>query len=660
VKNILLSETSLATAAYAPTIMLQAPAAMATSGTWLTVSPRSRALLTASVASLLAAVPMAAESAVIYSVNGVNIASGGTLYIPFGNNATPTASSSAVGFTLIGSTAVGQTFSNTITLLNTAPDGKNIFVSATPIVGTGFTATSNQYGTMNPGNAGTLVNTFTFTPNTALIRGFSQAATFQILASGGKDSGFPTASDTTNITLMSNWVAPVQSTAATATLQSGGKNFVYALPGQKASGTVTITNIGDGNLAGADNGTTLLSNLRGTVTTSAGAGFTIAPSGPTTFSLTDNSVTPNQITTTTTTSVTYAGTTRGASGTATVTASFTNGSTANNNAGGQTATYTFTGQTVAPVASLSSNTAEVRVGTSGSVALTVTNTGDGNLAGKTPGFNLTGSVASSTGTFTGTGGSLNGATGLNDSTFGAGAVTSQTYSFTYAPTARGTDSTTVAVSLDNGTNTANAGGTLGPTLAAKAVGPVYESKFTTNGATTTTTGTGANQNEVFGGTILFGDIVGGLTNQNLLISNITNDLGQSNLTTLSLTSITITGNTEYSFSLSGFNSNTATSATVKSADNGRIAGTVAIQFNQLANNFAGGQLRIQTDEGVAFNNPNGTVYVYNLQWTVPEPGTIMVFGTALLGFAISRRRRHGHGNEAVSLTARDEEHPTKG
>ena len=61
-------------------------------------------------------------------------------------------------------------------------------------------------------------------------------------------------------------------------------------------------------------------------------------------------------------------------------------------------------------------------------------------------------------------------------------------------------------------------------------------------------------------------------------------------------------------------------------------------------------LTIRTDEG-ASQNGAGTIYVYDLRWTVPEPGTLMVFGVGMLGLAISRRNRRGNA-EAVSLTAK--------
>lgn len=653
-KQSLLSSTSLATATVEPTLVLADPAS---SLAGVTIRPAST-LLAASMAGMIASAAPTAEAAVIYTVNGQSIGTAnpappatatsyttGTLYLGVGTGGLTTSPSSTVGYLLIDPSALGATYTTKMTLAR-GDATKNVLISLSPISTTaGWGATTNVGTINNP--TPSLVSTFTYSPSVTLTRGSSATNTFQIFGtlSGGGGSA-PT--DTTNITLITNWVAPVQSTSATATQ-------IYVLPGQSKAGSMTVTNIGDGNLA-APTGTNLALtspyNLQGTVSgATSGTGFTISPTTPATLNLTDTKGPANAASSSTTFTATYTGTTRGASGTANLTASFSNGSTANNNAAGQTASYTFTGKTVAPVASITNTTTQIRVGETGSVALTISNTGDGNLAGSGAAYNLTGKVGSLTGTFTGAGGLLNGSTGLQDSNT-ASATTSATFNFNYSPTVRGTASTTVAVSLDNGTNTSNAGATLNTTLTAKAVGPVYQSTYTTNATPTITTGTGANANEVYGGTIMFGDFVGGLTKQSLLISNITTDLGKSNATTLSLTGITITGGGEYSFTLSGFEegySNTAaTSATIKSAENTGTSGSISIQFSQLIGNNS--TLRIQTDEGVAFGSSTGTIYVYDLRWTVPEPGTIMVFGAGLLGLAMSRRNRRGTV-EAVRLTA---------
>ena len=154
-----------------------------------------------------------------------------------------------------------------------------------------------------------------------------------------------------------------------------------------------------------------------------------------------------------------------------------------------------------------------------------------------------------------------------------------------------------------------------------------------------------------GGTIFFGEFVGGLTAQNLLISNLSNDSATKALTDLNLTSITISNASEFSFSLSAFNSNGASSGSISNTTNAGVAGNIAIQFQTLTSKSGAAVLTIATDEGAALNGA-GNIYVYNLRWTVPEPGTLMVFGVGMLGLAISRRNRRGKA-EAVALTAKD-------
>ena len=100
---------------------------------------------------------------------------------------------------------------------------------------------------------------------------------------------------------------------------------------------------------------------------------------------------------------------------------------------------------------------------------------------------------------------------------------------------------------------------------------------------------------------------------------------------------------------------TTTSFTLNNTKNlGDNQGNIAIQFVSKSGNGLG-QLRITTDENAALNGA-GTIYIYDLRWTVPEPGTLMVFGAGLLGLAISRRNRRGTV-EAVRLTAEDDDAP---
>ena len=219
-----------------------------------------------------------------------------------------------------------------------------------------------------------------------------------------------------------------------------------------------------------------------------------------------------------------------------------------------------------------------------------------------------------------------------------------------APTARGTQSATITTAFTNGSvDGKNMASTASSTVTGTAVGPDFDAVVAGKNASS-----GAIIN---GGTILFGDAVGGLTLQDLLISNLSNDAASKALTDLTLTNVTITGSTEFSFSLSGFDSpDTGFSTSTKNAVlsnlyNGDGSGSIAIQFMNKAGTGAA-QLRIETDEGAALGGP-GAIYVYNLIWTVPEPGTIAVFGAGLLGLAISRQRRRGRA--FVALTAKPDE-----
>lgn len=476
--------------------------------------------------------------------------------------------------------------------------------------------------------ATTLTQTLTYTGQSA--RGVSSTATVTAaFANGSTDNTNKAHSSVTTFT--GTTVAPVQS------VTTGGPN-VYALPGQTVTRDFTIKNIGDGSLAGA--------TLNGTTSNTLGSGFaSVTATGS--FALNDGVSGPAA--TTLTHTITYTGqSTRGTTSTATVTAAFSNGNSAGTNAS-QTVTQTFKAQVVAPVASTTAaptSLGTVRVGTTSTGTLTVKNIGDGNLAGADNGTtllsNLRGTVSvSGNSAFTG-GGAVN----LTDSS-------SQTYMFTYAPTARGTQSGTITTALTNGAaNGTNAASTASSTVTGTAVGPDYDAAVKGSGTI------------INGGTILFGEYAGGLTLQDLLISNLSNDVASKALTDLTLTNVTITGSTEFSFSLSGFDSGNTGSygtstknAVLSNLQNGDGQGAISIQFVSKTGGFSSALLRIETDEGAALGGA-GAVYVYNLVWSVPEPGTIAVFGAGLLGLAISRQRRRGRAFTA--LTAKPEEDTQKG
>ncbi len=144
----------------------------------------------------------------------------------------------------------------------------------------------------------------------------------------------------------------------------------------------------------------------------------------------------------------------------------------------QTSTVTLKGTTVAPIESTTNGDAgNVLVGTSQSTTVTVKNTGHGNLAtgGASSTSNLNGSVASSSGIFSGSGGTLGGGTGLADSG-------SQTFTYAFQPTIRGATSTSVTANFSNGDPTGgNASNTVAPTITGTGVAPL-ESVAVTNAA----------------------------------------------------------------------------------------------------------------------------------------------------------------------------------
>ena len=530
----------------------------------------------------------------------------------------PVASSTvSTVYVLAGS---GNTGNTAVTLKNVGDGNLSGLGGGTNLSGATNVRTLTTGWTGSVANTSSLADGASSSAGTLTYKAQASRATNTMTVTSAFTNGNPNNLNTANTlttTLTGVTVAPVQSVANSGTT-------IYALPGMSVTRDVTIQNIGDGSFVSK--------TLDGTVTTNNGTGFSSTAAGA--FSLNDGKTGPAASTLTQT--VTYAGVTRGASSTASVIAAFTNGSSAGTNAA-QTVTTTFNAQTVAPVASVAATASAgtVRVGTSASASFVVKNTGDGNKAGADNGTtllsNLRGTVGASAGVFSGGGNAIN----LID----AGSTSA---SFVFAPTARGAQSTTVTTTLQNGADTSNNKGTANTVVSGTAVGPVYGATISGGGAI------------VNGGRIDFGEFVGGLTMRDLLISNLSNDAASKSLTDLTLTSISISDANEFSFSLSGFNTiNSPTSGVVSNLQNSTKIGDIQIQFNNLTSKSGQAYLTIQTDEGAALG-ASGAVYVYDLRWTVPEPGTIMVLGTGLLGLAISRRNRRRQNNEAVSLTRKDD------
>jgi hypothetical protein len=454
-----------------------------------------------------------------------------------------------------------------------------------------------------------LSSSFTFAPTVI-------GAASETIAVTGKNGA------TTNsgvVTLSGAGVAPVGNVTSTY-------SPAYVLVGQTDSFAVTVTNSGNGNLSGATakNGAgQVLSNLNGSFGTLAGL-----TGGGNALSLADGAKKSD--------TYSFAPTVKGQSVSGNLVTTLTNGGSNTNTA--FTTTTAVSLAAVAPITAIVSDAAAVarynaygptggNATTAGVTGVTVTNTGNGDLASASLGVqrNLNGSFGSPSNVFSGpvSGGGFS----LTD-----GAKTDVTYNFN--PTARGVATTTIVGEFSNGSSDGkNSSFSVNQTLSGTGVGPTYASSV---GATSTAAHanfTGgvyntpvANTNGT--STIDFGTINSHKTETLYLdIGNITKDANGGNavLTDLSLESFTLSGPGSSDFSIANISTVVAKGGDTIAAIS-FYTGAVSGSFSSL--------LTVQTDASTGFGL-QGDTYSYNLVGSaVPEASTwaMMLAGFLGLGF----------------------------
>ena len=505
---------------------------------------------------------------------------------------------SDTGYALVGSTGTAS-----ITIKNTGDGNLSGAGASSNLIGSiagGSGNFSGAGGSVTLGDGASQTFSYTYTPT---VRGATDSAVISASFTNGNPDGTNTA-NMKDITLASTAVAPVSS----LTQSDAG----YALVGSTGTASITIKNTGDGNLSGVG----ASSNLNGAI-----------PGGSGNFSGSGGSISLNDGASQTF-GYTYTPTVRGADSVV-ISASFINGNPDGTNTA-NAKDISLTGTGVAPVQSVDTtavNVGLVRIGSLGAASVTVQNIGNGNLSGRGGVSNLNGTVASASGNFSGSGGSIS----LLD-----GAA--RTFNFTYAPTAHTADSTTIAMAFSNGSaDGKNLAETVNAQLSGQGVGPTFSSDQTP------------------GSTLDFGTLrETDLASLPLHISNASTDSngGDTTLTDLTLLSAQITGTDGDLFSVVGFTPGAVLhegdSLDLEIAYNG--TGTTGDKSAVLT---------ILTDEGAALG-ADGNAFVYQITATfplalpslgnalttqvsvssVPEPGSLALLAIAglFLGGLTWRRR----------------------
>jgi hypothetical protein len=468
--------------------------------------------------------------------------------------------------------------------------------------------------------------TYVFAPTQIGVASSTISASFSDGSSDGKNQ-----SASATATISGTGVAPIQSVSSTP-------GPLYVLVGSSAAATVTVTNTGNGNKDAKV--AKSISNLNGSI----GAGDSVFVggggklSGPETGLRDGASQTATYVFTPTVRS--------GGQLSTDIVTTFSNGSVDGKNLGSSVIS-TLTGQGVAPVNQVSSvSPVFVRAGgASASTTVTIANIGNGNLATGGPSAlsNLNGTAGAIGGTnWSGAGGGFS----IQDNSVSAG-PTSKTYSYQYAPQARGTSATgSVAIGFTNGSSDqTNGSQTVNVSLVGNTVGPVFQSKWPADpGGTINTSGKNGTAPT---GTVNWGTVskLGSYT-ELLQIANVTTDDngGMGGLTDLSIESFTIAGKNAANFNIDGSQSGIGTQGKgVVDVIHEGDQEFVAINFDAkgVGGSFKG-ILTLFTDEGAALGGV-GNFYMYNLAALTPvgtpEPASLLLLSIGIGGVLIVRRRK---------------------
>jgi hypothetical protein len=518
----------------------------------------------------------------------------------------------------------------------------NLNGSITAVKGTGFTGSGTPATvSLLDSNAGTGATTasyaYTFAPT---ARG---TASTVVTGSFSNGVGATNTSGNQAVTLTATGVAPIDHVTLTNTAGAGGSagtgNLGYLLVNsQTGTAAITLSNVGNGNLAGTGGAY----NLNGSVTALAGTGYA-GSTTPASVSLLDSNAGAGA--TTSSYNYTFAPSVRGVASTI-VTSNFSNGSTDGfNNAASVVNTITGTG--VAPIVSVGTGSALSRYNSYGYVSnaqtstatVSVQNTGNGNLAGSGTAFNLnTSGIGGPT-----AGAHFTSAAG-NASSMSLTDSSSSTLSYLYAPISRGTNSATVAISFSNGNSAGtNLSQTVSSTITGQGVGPTYASTayWQTSNGTTPLAGTSTaiatppinGGKTVTASTINYGNLTYSLSRTLLLdISNITHDLNLGNqlLTDLTIVASSISGgNDPGSFSVGTLGTH------LIQEGGGDIYLPILVTGN--VSGLIDSYLTITTDEGAPLGMAGDQFTYFLTASVVPEPASLAVLGIGLLGLGFARR-----------------------